>query len=125
MVFEIGFEPGNDGAPPGVAFGDVCNVIELLFAIENGEEGVLEICAIEARTQEGGFAAVESGIRDGGIVFRPGAKECWVNFTLLAVAQAKGFGEVGEIAVGGEGVGLGSVLTGRGRRLPLGGRIRR
>jgi hypothetical protein len=49
IIFEIGFESGDDVAPPDFAFGNGCRVVELLFAIKEGEELVFEM-----RAEQGG-----------------------------------------------------------------------
>ena len=43
LFFEVGFEAGDDIAPPDFAFGDGGGVVKLLFAIEEGEEAVFEL----------------------------------------------------------------------------------
>ena len=101
LGFEVGFEAGYDGFPPGFFFGDGGGVVELLFDIEDGEEGVFEVGAGEGRSEEAGVLGV---YKLGGlfrVVGEGGAEKRGKNSGLLIVAEGEGGCEFFEVRVGG------------------------
>jgi len=120
VVFEVGLESRDDRAPPGFLFRYGGGVVELLFDVEDREEGVFEIGASEGRAKKPGRFGPVNVVGLPGVVAVGGADDGGEDFFLLASAEGEGLGEVTEARVGWVPV-AGSSRTGRKKGWSLGG----
>ncbi|MFT6180836.1 MAG: hypothetical protein ACJAQT_003833 [Akkermansiaceae bacterium] len=86
--------------PPGFFFGGGGGVVELLFDIEDGEEGVLKICAGEGWSEELRGVGLIERVGHPGIVAEGGPDDGGVDLSLLVEAEGKGAGQFFEAGIG-------------------------